>query len=241
MPPPAIPWTPFGPGDDAAPDIGRIQRQVSKARATLQAAQVELTGLAHGPGPDGTPPQVVEVARADGLWPYLLLRSYPGDIGNRPVDLDAMSAMNWNQLSSPDIFVVLAGPPTGPDEVDRAGMDALWARRNFRLRSGMDFDIWVHAWNLGRTPALGVRLRVVVEPPGQFVGGRQLDLGDRVSETSHRCVRIGTYHAAAGAGGVRDETFVAIAECLSDVATGDRDFGMDRHVAHSRVSVFDPI
>ena len=104
----------------------------------------------------------------------------------------------------------------------------------------MDYDIWVHAWNLAGRPRSASGC-VVVELPGPFIGGRQLDLGDRVSETSHRCVRIGTYHAAAGAGGARDETFVAIAECLSDVATGDRDFGMDRHVAHSRVSVFDPI
>jgi hypothetical protein len=241
LPPPDLPWTPFGPGDNAAPDIAQIQRQASKARAAIQAAQVELTRLAHGPGPDGTPPQVVEVSRADGLWPYLVIRSYPGDIGSRPFDAAAAYAVDLAQFYSPDILVVPAAPPTSPNEVDRAGMNALSDRQEFRLRSGLDYDIWVHVWNLGRTPALGVRLRVFVNPLGQFVAGRQLDLGDRLSETSHRCVRVGTYHAAPGAGGARDETFLAIAECLSDVATVDGNYAIDRHVATTRVTVFDQL
>ncbi len=69
-----------------------------------------------------------------------------------------------------------------------------------------------------------------------FLGGANLDLGDRLSETAHLFVKAGTY--AAGASG--EDGFpmlLAIAECMTDVATGDRTPGMDRHVAHRRVSV----
>ena len=51
----------------------------------LGQAQVELTRMRHGPGRDNTPPEVVETTRADGLWPFLLLRTIAGDYGARPM------------------------------------------------------------------------------------------------------------------------------------------------------------
>src|SRR3954466_5716917 len=77
-----IPWTPFGPGDNTpTPEPGDVEARRAKTRAVLEKAQLELTRMRHGPGPDNTPPRVVETTRADGLWPFLLLRYAPGDAG----------------------------------------------------------------------------------------------------------------------------------------------------------------
>ena len=56
--PAAHPWTPFGPGDTTAtPDPTTSQARAAKTRAVLEKAQVELTRMRHGPGPDNTPPR----------------------------------------------------------------------------------------------------------------------------------------------------------------------------------------
>ena len=68
----------------ATPDSNDSRRRAAKTRAVFEVAQVELTGMRYGPGPDGTP-TVVEMTRADGLWPFLVIRTYPGDDGARPI------------------------------------------------------------------------------------------------------------------------------------------------------------
>src|SRR5207253_11361133 len=103
-----VPWTPFGPCDNAAPDVTRILARAARTRAALEKAQVELTGQRHGPGPDGTPPRVRDVSRADALWPFLLVRTFPGDAGARPINVDLTPfGTNWkfSGANSPDILL----------------------------------------------------------------------------------------------------------------------------------------
>ena len=238
--PPPVPWTPFGPGDNAAPDVNAIVDGATKIRERLQAAQLKLTEMRYGPGPDNTPPQVREVTRADGLWPYLLIRSYPGDIGKRPVQ-PGDSPPGYEGLSlSPDVIVTPAAPAGGPTVVDRDGIAAVQGRGLAGLMLNTAYDVWVHVWNLGRFQATGVRVRVrgrygpLFQGPGdpqptlRFLGVTQLDLGDRLSATAHRLAKAATFTT----GDEGYEFIIATAECLADAATGDLEMGMDRHSAH---------
>ena len=74
---------PFLPTDTSVLNIKRIEQQVAKRRQALLHAQTELTKLRYGPGPDNTPPPIRDVTRADGQWPFLLVRSVVGDTGAR--------------------------------------------------------------------------------------------------------------------------------------------------------------
>jgi hypothetical protein len=234
-----VPWTPFGPGDQATPDVQGILDQAAKTRASLDEARVKLTRMRHGPGPDGTPPVVADVSRADGLWPFLLIRSMPGDIGARPLpDADAQAISN-GASSSPDIILTTPGPVNEPAVLGRDGIAGLDGRHAYVMEFGQSFDIWVHVWNLGRAPAHGVRVRAWLFPTGGFLGGRQLDLGDRTSTESHRVVKVGTYVAGAAGEGTMGQ-ILATAECMSDVSNGNRDAGRDRHSAYRTVYIYIP-
>lgn len=231
---PPIPWTPFGPGDDHAPDPQGVVDRAAAIRAILGKVEVELTGKRHGPGPDGTPPVVVETTRADGLWPWLLIRQQTGDVGERPLNPQAINPILWGERNSPDILLTVAGPATEPAVIGRDEMPALTARAVYELHPGLSYDAWVHVWNLGRSPASGVRVRVYLGPTNRFLGGRQLDLGDRLRVDSHRVVKAATFTAGLP-GDNAIGMLTAVAECLSDVAGGDRSPGMDRHCAHRQI------
>jgi hypothetical protein len=238
-----VPWSPFGPGDTASPDTADIVSRATKTMEGLRAAQVTLTGMRHGPGPDGTPPVVEEVSRADGLWPYLLIRTYPGDVGKRPIGLGEEPPGYFGWVSSPDVIVTNAGPAGEPRIVGRGAIDALKAREVGMLTPGFPYDVWVHVWNLGQLQATGVRVRVRLrptnefwpndwpEPAERFLGGTTLDLGDRLSETAHLVIKAATF-TPDDLDSYYLALIVATAECPSDVASGDLSRGADRHSAH---------
>ncbi len=190
--------------------------------------------MRHGPGKDGTPPVVVETSRSDGLWPWLLIRQQTGDIGSRPMDQYAINPINLGERDSPDILLTPAGPATEPTTIGRDEVEALRARVTYEVHPGFSYDVWVHVWNLGRSPATGVRVRVFLGPTNRFLGGRQLDLGDRLRADSHRVVKAATF-TAGQPGDSALGMMTAVAECLSDPAGGDRNPGMDRHCAHRLV------
>lgn len=229
---PPAPWTPFGPGDTATPDVDRILRVAQKTLAELAAEQVKVTGMRDGPGPDNTPPVVVESSRADGPWPYLLIRWDVGDTGARPLEAGIRADMDGGDFWSPDILLTDARPPGTPTVIDRDDFPAFQPSIVFGVSWGSRYDIWAHVWNLGRVPATGVRVRAFLPEVDVFLGGSQVDLGDRLSPECHRIVKVATYTAGASGESVVAPVTV-VAECLTDPATGDRARGMDRHCAHS--------
>ena len=239
---PPIPWTPFGPGDTAAPDTPGILARVAKTRTALEAAQVKLTRLRHGPGPDGTDPRVRPVSRADGLWPFLVIRSYLGDVGARPIDTPSAPEIGHGEFGSPDI-VVTTIDPTDKQVLGRDGVAALHSQN--RIRKVMNYDttytIWVHVWNLGLAPAHGVRVRAwgfanapdgsfTNSPPKVFLGGTEIDLGDRTSEDAHLLVRTGTWLVPAALGPRWGGGIQVVAESMSDVMEPANPL-VDRHAA----------
>ena len=224
------------------PDASDVEARAAKTRAVLEAAQVELTRMRHGPGPDNQPPTIVETTRADGLWPFLLIRSYTGDDGARPIQRPDPASAHVDLGFSPDILVTHAGPAGEPTAVGRAGIAALQARAVGMLTPSQPHDIWVHVWNLGQMPATAIRVRVRLQPTDfwpsdwpdpqeRYLGGSYLDLGDRVSETSHLVVKAATF-TPDDVDSFYMVMLVATAECISDVASGVLALGADRHTAH---------
>ena len=230
------PWTPFGPGDNATPDVNKIVQDAEAAIAELRAAQVKLTRMRDGPGPDDTDPPVGEVSRADGQWPFLLIRHAHGDTGTRPLEGGTIAAIDYGEHDSPDIMFTSHRAPTDPEVIGRDGWPALRSELAYMLESGFPYDVWVHVWNLGQTPATGVRVRVWLETPSVFLGGRHLDLGDRLSDRAHLIVKAASY-TPGSFGEPMFPMVLATAECISDVASGDRSPGMDRHTGHRRIQI----
>jgi hypothetical protein len=156
--------------------------------------------------------------RADSLLPFLLIRSYQGDIGARPNE-DATTA-----FSSPDIIMATPRAAGLPPEPTVRGRDG-WPDSEFTSRivqypgAGVLCDVWVHVWNLGRAPAYGVRVRAWAQgadgPPGRYIGGQRIDLGDRGSDASHRLVKVGAFEV-----GGNDFGIWAAAESIADISKG---------------------
>lgn len=241
-PPRPIPWTPFGPGDHAAPDPDLLLKRVAKVRLGLEGVQRELATMRDGRPPDNDHP-LAEVTRADGLWPYLLIRWKPGDVGKRPLTIaDLTEEAKWTGTNSPDVIVIDAGAIDLPRIVGRAGIQALGTGRP-SLIVGSTYDVWAHVWNLGRSHATGVRVRARLGPspfnwppgapiqPERFLGGTTLDLGDRLSDTSHLAVKVATF-TTDDLGDDYSSLLTVTAECLSDVANEDKSPNGDRHSGH---------
>lgn len=226
--PPLGPWAPFAPSDQTPLDAPAVVAGAEALRTRLEGlrATIEKVRRAGAPGPSGdrdhphpgTPP-----SRAEEMMPFLLIRTYPGDIGARPIVGVPLS----QKYPNPDILLALpppAGSPPEPTVRDRAQFldPAFQARLQARplQQATTTYDVWVHVWNLGRAPAFGVRVRAWIQrgmdpPPGEFIGGRRIDLGDRTQPTAHRVVRVGQVSFAW-----EDANIWANAESITDVSLG---------------------
>jgi len=237
LPPPAVP--PFGPDDGSVLDpakITEIQQQATATRMALRDVRDNLLRRRYG----NSEPR--PFTRMDGQWPFLLIRTYAGDVGHRPED---PAGLPYQGRKSPDIVVTAAGPADEPRIVDdRDRIAELAARDQYILTSGVTYDLWIHVWNLGRGQASGVRLRVrqfqpmppdVPGPQETFLGGTALDLGDRLSERAHRVVKAATITAPAVWNIELPLLLVATIDCLSDPASGDLSPGADRHTAQRAI------
>jgi hypothetical protein len=236
FPPRPVPWTPFGPGDTGTPDTAAIARRARGIRATLEKVQVDLTGRRHGRGPDGTPPVVRELTRSEGLWPWLLVRQETGDLGERPLPVSAIAAINRRERNSPDILLTPANALGAQDEIGRDSADAFRTHLAAELFTNHAYDLWVHVWNLGLGTATAVRIRAWIGVGGRFVGGRTVDLAARDRPGCHRLVKVATLTPTFPP----DDAFPLVtvaAECITDPATGAMDPGLDRHVAHRGIYI----
>ncbi|HZX55526.1 MAG TPA: hypothetical protein VFE86_12645, partial [Ilumatobacteraceae bacterium] len=101
-------------------------------------------------------------------------------------------------------------------------------------------------WNLGQGQASGVRVRVrqfqpmppdVPGPQETFLGGTAVNLGDRLSDRSHRVVKVATFTAPEVWNIEQPLHLVATADCISDPASGDLSPGADRHSARRDIYV----
>ena len=171
-------------------------------------------------------------SRQDGLWPYLLIRAQPGDTGVRRPPVSYF----WE---SPDIRVY-EGDVHDPNS----------ATPVLHPTPGVPHSVFVHVWNLGRLPALGVTVRAwwanpsfsfdasSPEPP-HYIGGTRVNLGDRSSADCHQLVRIeGLWTPVVENGG--HECLLAVASHVMDPASGGFAASTDRHVGQRNVTLAAP-
>jgi hypothetical protein len=172
--------------------------------------------------------------RQDGLWPYLLIRAFPGDTGVRQPPVSYF----WE---SPDIRVY-AGD-VGIDDI--AGLTPV-----LHPTPNQPHSVFVHVWNLGRLAALGTLVRVwwanpafsfdasSPEPP-HFIGGVRVNLGDRSAPDCHTLVRIpGVWVPIVENGG--HECLLAVATHVMDPGGAGFQAATDRHVGQRNVTLAAP-
>jgi len=205
-----------------------------------------------GPGPDGNPGWQPDKGllgearkafsgllgdkrrydRQDAFWPYLVIRAVPGDKGARPL---WPPTATWE---SPDLLLMPA-EVTGP--FDRSQLVA-------QPVAGRSYRVFVHVWNLGRHPAIGVRVRAWWVQPGFFnpatsaqlpptmIGGAWVNLGDRTQPDCHQIVEIGTPWTVVQDNDAH-ECLLAAADCFGDAWSGSLDSNGDRHVGQRNLTI----
>lgn len=126
--------------------------------------------------------------RIDQFLPYLLIRSFAGDLGARPYP--ATSGL----LGSPDIWIAKGDPASTP---------AIPPDRGTTLTTGQPTTIYAHVWNLGRAPVIGATVEfyrlnnyglfmpsyVPKESDLDSIGMAKVDLAPRSSKECHRLVK----------------------------------------------------
>ena len=119
--------------------------------------------------------------RTEQFYPYLLVRSFAGDRGDRPYN-------NIPCWESPDIWTAAGDPGSTPEIPPTAGGRAV---------AGQPNTLYAHVWNLGRAPILGVTVEFYWFNPSlainganaHLIGHARVDLGPRSSNTCHKLVK----------------------------------------------------
>lgn len=177
-------------------------------------------------------------ARQDLPLPFLLIRSYPGDRGIRPMAYPPTVA--WE---SPDILLnESTAPPGQPQPFDRAKLVTTPV-------AGAKYRVYVHVWNLADAPAYGVSVCVWWVDPG-FFGPGQVHFpmhligqamvpalpGRSRGRECHQLVEIPTpWEVVNNNDG--HECLLAVAECFTDRSTSHFDVWHDRHVGQHNLTI----
>jgi hypothetical protein len=171
--------------------------------------------------------------RAERVLPYLLVRSFVGDRGDRP----------WNRSNgdvfweSPDIWTAVGDPSVTPEIPSAAGG---------RIAAGEPNTLYAHVWNLGRAPIVGAKVEFYVCQPAflfdesraQKIGFERVDLAPRSSLQCHKLVKCKTaWTPAADAPG--HECIVVRVSGVGDgiSAANPWEPWADRHIAQRNISV----
>jgi hypothetical protein len=171
----------------------------------------------------------------EDVLPYLLIRAFaPGDRAARPIWPPQPSWL------SPDIHLI-DDTWTGPFQADQV-VGGPTAGRSYR--------VFVHAWNLGLLPAVGVHLRAWHVAPGFFggqpgaytpelIGGAFFDLAPRTAPGAHRLVEVmPAWFIPPHLTG--HECLLASVECPADRWNGALDANADRHVGQRNLTILGP-
>jgi hypothetical protein len=171
--------------------------------------------------------------RQDGIWPYLLIRAYTGDFGVR----QPPPAVFWQ---SPDIIVI-----QGDVQTLEGNAPTLHPIPN------KPHTIFVRVWNLGRLPAIGIRLRVYWANPSfsfddptgpgspHFIGGTYVNLSSRYQPGSHLVSRVPVLWVPVVENNGH-ECLLAKVDCFADRTGPGFDANTDRHVGQRNVLLADP-
>lgn len=169
-------------------------------------------------------------SRTQTLFPYLYVRSVPGDQGARPLYPPTTC---WESC---DIHLVPAN--SGPFSLSNTVLQPV---------VGQSYRVVVHVWNLGRFAAYGARLKAWWIDPGffaandpqygrHFIGGTYFDLGDRDSANAHQLIEVPTPWTVVMNNDGHECLMVSV-ECATDPWDGVLDSNWRRHVAQRNVNL----
>jgi hypothetical protein len=175
--------------------------------------------------------------RVDQFYPYLLLRSFPGDRGDRPFPPPFDQTPFWE---SPDIWTAEGEPSSTPDIPPTPGGHVVAGRPN---------TVYAHVWNLGRAPISGARVEFywfnpslgITGADAHLIGYARADLAPRSSQGCHKLVKCSTaWQPIVENGG--HECLVARVSSIGDAVSSSHpwDAWADRHVAQRNISVVTP-
>lgn len=168
----------------------------------------------------------------EDVLPYLLIRAFaPGDRAARPIWPPTRSWL------SPDILLI--------DDAWTGLFDP--SRVVVSPTAGRSYRLFVHVWNLGLLPAVGVHVRAWYVAPGFFggqpgaytpelIGGAFLDLAPRTAPGAHRLAEImPAWPIPAHLTG--HQCLLASVECPADRWSGVLDANADRHVGQRNLTI----
>ena len=130
--------------------------------------------------------------RIDQFLPYLLIRSFAGDLGARPYSVT--TALTAGLGGTPDIWVAAGDPASSP---------AIPPDRGNLVTVGQPTTVYAHVWNLGRAPVVGATIEFyhlknyglflpsfVPQPSDlNLIGMAKVDLAPRSSKECHKLVK----------------------------------------------------
>lgn len=155
--------------------------------------------------------------------PYLLVRSMPGDSGQRPL------GAGTNVSMSCDIWTI----PGTPDTIAQPA----WSQSSLAYTDA-PVTLCTHVWNLGLAPIVGARVEFWEAargansntPPTRLIGVTRVDLPGRYSRSCHRIVKCPqAYQAAPQSSPV---IYVRVRSFADAAPDGMWDPAQDRHIAH---------
>jgi hypothetical protein len=160
---------PLGKQDKRLPDsIGTESEkaQIDQLNAVLPQLLQRFNGL----------------GRAQSFYPYLLVRTFAGDRGDRPLHLIDAS-------KSPDIWT-WGGDPADAPEVPEDASATIAVK-------GAATTVYAHVWNLGRAPIIGVKVEFywfdlsqdIKDETAKPIGIARVDLAPRTSTSCHKLVK----------------------------------------------------
>lgn len=182
------------------------------------------------------------------FYPYLMIRSFLGDDGTRPLD----NSLN-RPLFSPDILAYPGESSQAPD-VPLEGLTMLHAMSpETILASGAAYTLYAHVWNLGRAPIIGAKVEFyqyapihnthLIDPTlGLFVGAVRVDLPPiECSTACHKLVKcpvtLGISPIAFTTGEFLTMKAVRVSGIGDPIGANSLDPTKNRHVAISQSTI----
>jgi len=166
--------------------------------------------------------------RKDRFLPYLLVRSYAGDHGDR-----SFSGVFWE---SPDIWVAAGAPADTPAVPSSAGGT---------VQAGQPNTVYAHVWNLGLAPVAGVIIEfywfnpslVIDDAHGHLIGTARVNLGPRSAATSHQLVKCEKPWIPVMENGGHECLIVRVRSVGDPIGSNPYSPSLNRHVAQRNMTV----
>jgi hypothetical protein len=181
-------------------------------------------GTLTAPGVSGGQPP----GRADQFLPYLLVRAFPGDHGDRP-----SAQPCWESC---DIWTAPGDPSTSP---------AIPTTIGGLVTAGQPHTVYAHVWNLGHAPIAAVRVEFYWANPAlgvdaanvHLIGITRVDLAPNISAQCHQLVKCPKPWVPVVENGGHECLVVRVEGFGDSIGSIPWDASANRHLAQRNITV----